>query len=222
MANRGPGVSARRATRKAARVFLSTTKTATSASSTSTATTPNASIVTTTSKPCLVQICSDDDLEHAFASIAGLLKRQPALSARESAYLGTLVEAVENYEDTHYPVPLASQASVLQHLMEAKEISQVQLASVVGIPPSVIAAGLAGTRRLSQRAVNKLADYFGVGPATFLSSEQSHEARSFLASSMQGSRSALVEWVAFGITPESNYFWNSTSSGILATMRFSR
>ena len=65
-------------------------------------------------------------------------------------------------------MPPVSDAEMLRHLIEAKSVTQVQVARATGIAESTISAELAGNRRLNREHIEKLARYFHVGARAFL------------------------------------------------------
>ena len=114
----------------------------------------------------LVPIRDDDHLAQACAAIDGLLRRN--LDEGESAYLDVLSDLVHRYEQEHHPLPSVSPAGMLRYLLQENDVSQAQLARAAGIPTSVIADVLLGTRKLSKTNIKVLANYFGVSPTVFL------------------------------------------------------
>lgn len=70
----------------------------------------------------LAPIKSDEQLRHALEVINALLA-QGRLDGGEEDYLDVLSDLVESYEDEHFPIGPASDAAILQHLMEAKGVS---------------------------------------------------------------------------------------------------
>ena len=112
-------------------------------------------------------IRSDKELSDAVAVIDGLLD-QKRLLPEERDYLDVLSGLVERYEKEQHPMPPVSDAEMLRHLIEAKNITQVQVARATGIAESTISAVLAGGRRLNREHIEKLARYFHVGGQAFL------------------------------------------------------
>ena len=112
-------------------------------------------------------IRSDKELSDALAVIDGLLD-QRRLIAEEQDYLDVLSSLVERYEKERHPMPSVSDAQMLRHLIEAKNVTQVQVARATGIAESTISAVLAGNRRLNREHIEKLARYFHVGARAFL------------------------------------------------------
>lgn len=80
----------------------------------------------------------------------------------EEMYLDALSDLVAAYEDEHHPIEPASDADMLRHLMEAKEVTQAQLSRDTQIPKSTISEVLAGKKPFSRQMIRKLADYFKV------------------------------------------------------------
>ncbi len=75
---------------------------------------------------------------------------------------------VEQYESIEHPTPKASQPALLAHLIDARGMSQAELARQSGVPRSVITNVLKGRRKLSQANIARLAKHFHVSPAAFL------------------------------------------------------
>jgi HTH-type transcriptional regulator/antitoxin HigA len=67
-----------------------------------------------------------------------------------------------SYEEEHYAIRPASDADVLRHLMEAKDVTQAQLCRDALIPKSTISEVLAEKKPFSRRMIRKFADYFRV------------------------------------------------------------
>jgi HTH-type transcriptional regulator / antitoxin HigA len=109
----------------------------------------------------LASLKSAEHFQDAQAVIDTLLTKQP-MSAGEEIYLDALSDLVAAYEDTHYPIEPASDADILRHLMEAKQISQAELHRDTGLAKSSISEVLAGRKSFSRQMMRTLADYFKV------------------------------------------------------------
>ena len=112
-------------------------------------------------------IRSDKELDAALAVIDQLLD-QKRLVREEQDYLDVLSGLVERYEKEQHPMPPVSDAEMLRHLIQAKDVTQVQVARATGIAESTISAVLAGGRRLRREHIEKLTRYFHVGVRAFL------------------------------------------------------
>ena len=80
----------------------------------------------------------------------------------EEMYLDALSDLIAAYEDEHHALPHASDAELLQHLMEAKGVSQVELSRATKLPKSTISEILAGKKSFSRKVMHVLAAYFQI------------------------------------------------------------
>jgi len=109
----------------------------------------------------LASIKSDEQLHEAQKIVDRLLARGK-LDHGEDTYLDALGDFIALYEDEHYAIEPASDADMLRHLMEAKDVTQAQLARDTRIPKSTISEVLAGKKPFSRQMIRKFADYFEV------------------------------------------------------------
>lgn len=109
----------------------------------------------------LASIRSDEHLAVAQQVMDELLA-MGSLDEGEELYLDALSDLVAEYEDEHFPIPAASDADMLRHLMEAKGVTQTQVHRETGIAKSTISEVLAGTRPFSRQMIRKFAEYFHV------------------------------------------------------------
>jgi HTH-type transcriptional regulator / antitoxin HigA len=114
-------------------------------------------------------IRSDEELGQAIAVIDSLLDKDE-LHIDEQDYLEVLTRLVEDYEEQEVPFPPVSEADMLRHLIEARDITQIKLATETGIANSTISAILSGKRGLTRAQIATLSRYFTVSPAVFISS----------------------------------------------------
>lgn len=112
----------------------------------------------------LVSIKSSEHLEAAQQVLDQLLKNE-ILDEGETLYVDALGDLIATYEDEHWPVLAASDADLLQQLLDAKGATQAQLSREAGISRSTISEVLSGKRRFSRGMIRKLAGYFGLDPA---------------------------------------------------------
>jgi HTH-type transcriptional regulator/antitoxin HigA len=115
-------------------------------------------------------IRSGKELERATEIIDELVVRKR--TPDEGAYLDVLSDLVEKYEAEHHPIEDVTDTQMLQHLIEAKHVSQRALAEATGIKESAISDLLAGRRRFNARHIEKLAAYFNVSPAVFFPTQR--------------------------------------------------
>lgn len=116
----------------------------------------------------LVSIRAEAQLDAAQAVIDRLM-RQGALNAGEEMYLDALSDLVAAYEDVHHPIEPASDADMLQHLLEARNITQAELSRRTGIPKSTISEVLAGKKPFSKSMIRVLAEFFHVDKSLLMS-----------------------------------------------------
>jgi HTH-type transcriptional regulator/antitoxin HigA len=109
---------------------------------------------------------SDADLDAAIAVIDSLID-QDKRSAAEEDYLDVISDLVIAYEDKTIPIEEPDDAEMLRLLIEAKGITQVEVAKKTRIAESTISEVLAGKRKLNRAQIGKLARYFKVSPAAF-------------------------------------------------------
>jgi len=113
---------------------------------------------------------SEADLDEAMTILDALVVKD-ALSAAEADYLAVLSDLVEQYEAEAHPIPPASDAELLQHLLEAQAVTPREVAQATGMDRATLAAVLAGTRHLTREQIGQLARYFQVSPSVFVCGE---------------------------------------------------
>lgn len=111
-------------------------------------------------------IQSEVELDYATSVMNSLLDRD--LDPAEDDYLDVLSDLVERYEDKHHPIGDVSEDEMLAFLIEQKGVSQAEAARGAGIAESTISEVLSGKRELTRKQIEKLAAYFHVSPAVFL------------------------------------------------------
>lgn len=109
----------------------------------------------------LISIHSEDQYTAAQAALDRLVTKGE-LRAGEELYLDALTDLLAAYEDVHEPIPPASDADLLRHLMEAKAVTQAEVSRATRLPKSSISEVLAGKKPFSRQMIRKLANYFGV------------------------------------------------------------
>jgi HTH-type transcriptional regulator/antitoxin HigA len=109
----------------------------------------------------LSSIQSDEHLEEA-QKVMDRLLATGKLSRGEAMYLDALSDLVASYEDEHHKIEPASDADMLRHLLEARNITQTQLSKEAGVAKSTISEILAGKKPFSRQMIRKLANYFNV------------------------------------------------------------
>jgi HTH-type transcriptional regulator/antitoxin HigA len=111
-------------------------------------------------------IRSERELDRAIQMIDSLLDRRDLAPAEED-YLDVLGDLVERYEEETQPLAAVADAEMLRFLMQARGVSQSQMARETGIAVSSVCEILSGKRQLNRRQIGKLARYFHVEPGVF-------------------------------------------------------
>jgi HTH-type transcriptional regulator / antitoxin HigA len=113
-------------------------------------------------------IRSDAELDRAIAVVNSLIDRND-LATDEEDYLDVLADLIHKFENETHPLPNVSEAEMLRYLIEARDITQLKLATDTGIAESTISQILSGKRALSRNHIATLSGYFKVSPAVFIS-----------------------------------------------------
>lgn len=108
----------------------------------------------------------EEELDAAIA-VVDLLLAKRRLSKDEDDYLDVLGDLIHKYEKSAHPIEPASDAEMLKHLLESRDLSQTELHEATGIAISTISAILNGKRRLSRRHIAALSAYFHVSADSF-------------------------------------------------------
>lgn len=110
-----------------------------------------------------------DEKSHrrALATVEALMKKA-RLSKAEGKLLDLLAKLVNDYEETIFPTPNVSTSAMLEHLLDARQTTQAQLAKETGISRSTISEVLKGKRKLSIENAFRIAEFFHVEPTVLL------------------------------------------------------
>jgi HTH-type transcriptional regulator / antitoxin HigA len=114
-------------------------------------------------------ITSADDLEATQAVIDRLLD-SPTLAPEETDYLNLLGLLVHEYEERHVLIPDLQGVELLKALIQELDLKQKDLVPIFKTE-SIVSAVLSGQRRFTVEHIEKLAAFFHVSPALFLTSE---------------------------------------------------
>jgi HTH-type transcriptional regulator/antitoxin HigA len=100
-----------------------------------------------------------------------LLSKRHERTEAETALFMLLVKLIRDYEEKNYSFQEwinTKPHEFLQHLMEAREIKQVELVNATGLNKGLVSAILSGKREISKTQAKKLGEYFNVSPAAFI------------------------------------------------------
>jgi HTH-type transcriptional regulator / antitoxin HigA len=111
-------------------------------------------------------IHTEEECERLTNELARLDEREdPSPEEKELAELLTML--IDEYEGRRYPIPKASPRQTLQHLMEARGLTQKDLWNVFG-SKGVASEVFHGKRSISKTQAKKLAGFFHVSAELFI------------------------------------------------------
>lgn len=111
-------------------------------------------------------ITSEEENERTLEAVEKLMACKNRTSEQD-ALLDLLVILIEKFEEKHYPLQGSTPQSILQHLMEARDISQSELADIIG-SKGVTSEILNGKRSISKKLAKVLGEFFHVSPELFI------------------------------------------------------
>jgi HTH-type transcriptional regulator/antitoxin HigA len=114
-------------------------------------------------------ISDDIELDNAVEMIDRLMAI-PRHTKGQAAYLETLVQLVEVYEQRHHAIDTNDLSGIdtLKYLLDENNLSASDLARLLGIHPSMGSKLLKGQRKLTTDHLRILSDRFGVEASVFL------------------------------------------------------
>lgn len=122
----------------------------------------------------LVSLAGETELAQAHAMRQSLLSRHD-LDAGQAMYLDALTDLIKAKESQNHRRPKASASEVLRRLMDARGITQAELACQTGIGKPAVSELLSGKRPFSKSLIVKLSQFFSVSTDFFmLNSEGGH------------------------------------------------
>lgn len=89
------------------------------------------------------------------------------LDSGEKDYLDVLGRLIEDYEKEEHPIAPVSDVDMLKHLIEAKRVTQTEVAKATGIKDSTISEILKGKRKLTRGHIDRLVEFFHVSTEVF-------------------------------------------------------
>ncbi len=112
-------------------------------------------------------IKTEEENNRMLAIVEGLMKKGDDLTAEEGELLELLANLISGFEDKHYPMKEPSPLEMLQHLMDARELTAKDLWDVFG-SKGVTAEVPSGKRGISKTHIKKLSAFFNVSPESFI------------------------------------------------------
>jgi HTH-type transcriptional regulator / antitoxin HigA len=112
-------------------------------------------------------ITSEDEYNQALDNIERLMAIGEDLSPEETSLLEMLAILAEAYEDTQFSLEPSSPREILLHLMEARQLKQIDLVDVIG-SKGIISEIVNGKREISKSQAKALGEFFNISPALFI------------------------------------------------------
>jgi HTH-type transcriptional regulator/antitoxin HigA len=111
-------------------------------------------------------ILTEEENERALATVEKLMALKDR-TPEQCVLLELLVTLIEKFEDEHYQLNASTPHSLLQHLMEARDLKQSDLVGILG-SKGVTSEVINGKRGISKAQAKSLGEFFHVSPALFL------------------------------------------------------
>lgn len=116
-------------------------------------------------KPIFTEVEND-----AAIALAQELEHRSTRSPEEELFLELLVTLIEKFEAEHYAISKGTPGSMLQHLMDARELEPSNLVPILGTE-ALVSEVLANQRAIDLNEAKRLAEFFQVDVSLFLESE---------------------------------------------------
>ncbi len=110
---------------------------------------------------------TQSEYEHFLTVTESLLSKRNERTEAEIALFMLLVKLIRDYEEKTYSFQEwinTKPHEFLQHLMEARELKQIELVKATGLNKGLVSAMLSGKREISKAQAKKLGEYFNVSP----------------------------------------------------------
>ncbi|MBV8708329.1 MAG: hypothetical protein JO182_21930 [Acidobacteriaceae bacterium] len=115
-------------------------------------------------------IIRDDDDNKRCIELLEKLVSQNHLTPEQEELVGVLKLLVHDYEQRFVIDPGATQADIVQHLMNANHLSPKDMEPILGTK-SAVSMALSGERPLSKSQIKRLSERFHVSAEVFFQSE---------------------------------------------------
>jgi HTH-type transcriptional regulator / antitoxin HigA len=100
-----------------------------------------------------------------------LIAKKQDRTSEETVLFRLLVKLIRDYEEETYNIEEWSKTKpheMLQHLMEARELRQVDLVGVLSPSRGLVSSIVNGKRSISKAQAKRLGDFFNISPSVFI------------------------------------------------------
>lgn len=114
---------------------------------------------------------TNQEYEKFLAVAERLISKKQTRTNEETILFRLLVKLIEDYEEKIYALKDWSQTSpheLLQHLMEARGMKQVDLVGVISPSKGLVSSIVNGKREISKSQAKKLSEFFNISPSVFI------------------------------------------------------
>ena len=111
------------------------------------------------------------EYEQFLAVTENLLSKRSSRTETENTLFLLLVKLIRDYEEKTYALQDWMQTPAhefLQHLMEGRDLKQVELGEALGLSKGHISAIVNGKREISKAIAKKLGEFFNVSASAFI------------------------------------------------------
>jgi HTH-type transcriptional regulator / antitoxin HigA len=114
---------------------------------------------------------TEEEYEHFLAVAERLISKKNTRTPEETVLFRLLVKLIRDYEETAYSLEEWSQTAphlLLQHLMEARGMKQVDLVGVLSPSRGLVSSIINGKRQISKNQAKKLGELFNISSSVFI------------------------------------------------------
>lgn len=114
---------------------------------------------------------TNEEYEHFLSIVERLMSRKITRTPEETILFRLLVKLIKDYEEETYNLKEWSKTSpheLLQHLMEARGMKQVDLVGVLSPSKGLVSSIVNGKRAISKAQAKKLGEIFNISSSVFI------------------------------------------------------
>jgi HTH-type transcriptional regulator / antitoxin HigA len=111
------------------------------------------------------------EYEQFLAVAERLISKKQTRTPEETVLFRLLVKLIRDYEEETYDLQEWSKTApheLLQHLMEARDMKQVDLVGVLSPSKGLVSSIVNGKRSISKAQAKKLGEIFNISPSVFI------------------------------------------------------